>query len=165
MEFSRTLKMRSLQQPEADSSLSIIVTTPFKRLPLDSGRVGIYHSSVHPSIHPLIHLSIHPSIHSFTHPFVLPSTHPCNSSIHPPTQTPIHPSNHPSIHPSIHPLIPLTHPSTHPYIHTCILRSFSPINRSSLRSSEQGLLFVPFARIHVPPQPRPVHFRWLAPLC
>src|SRR6218665_1235567 len=35
--------------------------------------------------------------------------------------------------------------------------------RSSLRSSEQGLLFVPFARR--PPQPRPVHSRWLAPLC
>src|SRR6218665_1556739 len=33
---------------------------------------------------------------------------------------------------------------------------------SSLRSSEQELLFVPFART---PQPRPVHSRWLAPLC
>src|SRR6218665_926815 len=34
--------------------------------------------------------------------------------------------------------------------------------RSSLRSSEQRLLFVPFARTSSPPQPRPVHSRWLA---
>src|SRR6218665_3532860 len=34
--------------------------------------------------------------------------------------------------------------------------------RSSLRSSEQGLLLF---LLLVPPQPRPVHSRWLAPLC
>src|SRR6218665_3807459 len=35
--------------------------------------------------------------------------------------------------------------------------------RSSLRSSEHGLLFL--FLLLVPPQPRPVHSRWLAPLC
>src|SRR6218665_679056 len=33
--------------------------------------------------------------------------------------------------------------------------------RSSLRSSKQDSLFL----LLVPPQPRPVHSRWLAPLC
>src|SRR6218665_1131803 len=36
--------------------------------------------------------------------------------------------------------------------------------RSSLPSSEQRLLFV-LLLVHVPPQPRPVHSWWLAPLC
>src|SRR6218665_1779678 len=37
--------------------------------------------------------------------------------------------------------------------------------RSSLRSMEQRLFFVPFAGTSTLPKPRPVHSRWLAPLC
>src|SRR6218665_945668 len=51
-----------------------------------------------------------------------------------------------------------------PYLRDLCCPTPDTRGRSSLRSSEHGLLFVPFAR-RLPPQPRPVGSRWLAPLC